>query len=74
MVGKLHSLAVAAMVCLLVQRISLSRAFYIPGVAPTEYNDGQKLEIKVKKAFLVVHWPIVCKISLKHQLRAIIVN
>lgn len=46
--GELRSLAFVAVACLLAQRLSLSRAFYIPGVAPTEYADGQKLDIKVK--------------------------
>ena len=56
--GKLWSLAAVAFLCLLLaQRLSLSRAFYIPGVAPTEYAAGQKLDIKV-----TTHW--LCRLLL----------
>ena len=30
------------------------RAFYIPGVAPTEYAEGEKLEIKVSVCLFVL--------------------
>ena len=44
---KLRSLVVVAVACFLAHSLSLSRAFYIPGVAPTEYSEGDKLDIKV---------------------------
>ena len=50
--GKLGSLAFLAIACFLAQHLSLSRAFYIPGVAPTEYTEGQKLDIKVSGGIL----------------------
>ena len=34
-------------VCVLCVCVSLVRAFYIPGVAPIEYEEGHKLEIRV---------------------------
>ena len=33
--------------CVLCVCVSVVHAFYIPGVAPTEYASGDKLEIKV---------------------------
>ena len=42
--SRLSATVAWVVLCLLVSRV---RAFYIPGVAPTEYADGDKLEIKV---------------------------
>ena len=33
--------------CVVVSQLSRSRGFYIPGVAPTEYHQHERLEIKV---------------------------
>ena len=33
---------------LIAHHFSLSNGFYIPGVAPTEYNKDDKLEIRVR--------------------------
>ena len=46
--GKLCYLTFVSIACILAQHFPVSHAFYIPGVAPTEYSDGQKLDIKVK--------------------------
>ena len=46
--------AATRVVCLSVLCLCVGvRGFYIPGVAPTEYEEGDKLEIKVR---LTVSW------------------
>ena len=47
-------MATLRVVCLSVLCLCVGvRGFYIPGVAPTEYEEGDKLEIKVR---LTVSW------------------
>ena len=33
--------------CVVASQLSCARGFYIPGVAPTEYHQNERLEIKV---------------------------
>lgn len=37
-------------------QISLSHGFYIPGVAPIEFHNGDKLVVKVKKIIIIINF------------------
>lgn len=43
---EMHTNAVVVVACSLL--VALSDGFYLPGVAPTEYADGDVVEIKVQ--------------------------
>ena len=37
--------------------LTTCRAFYIPGVAPTEFTDGTRVDVKVRRALAAVFAP-----------------